>query len=513
MLMILRATILLYIWRKLSVLEQLLGAEGGLSGLCEDVATNPEWLAFASDDRVYEAPLPGAWGKKLSAFQQLLLVKSFREDHLQLLARRFVAAELGGSYVVSPPFDLAGCFRDSQKTTPLIFVLSAGADPTDALVRLAREHDYQDRLHFISLGQGQGDKAARLIELGRQTGDWVCLQNCHLAGSWMPALERIQEQQDPDAVDGMYRLWLTSMPSATFPVPVLQSGIKITNEPPKGLRANLSRTFQDISAEVYEGCSKSREFKKLLFSLAFFHAAILERRKFGPIGWNVPYEWMDSDFQVSREQVQMYLESQPGVPWVTLTYIIAEVNYGGRVTDDKDVRLISAILSRYFNPGVLKDGYRLSPLEAYTAPKEGSIEEVREFVHGLPLDEDPQVFGLHANAQITAQSQAVKAFLDAIVSIQPRISSAEGAKRPEELAAEMAEDFLARCPPLMSEEEAHADTYRRIPGGGIVSLGVFHGQEMDRFNALLARVSGTLGNLISAIKGLVVMSFQLEEQS
>jgi len=327
----------------------------------------------------------------------------------------------------------------------------------------------------------------------------------------MPALERIQEQQDANAIDDMYRLWLTSMPSPTFPVPVLQSGIKITNEPPKGLRANLTRTFQEITPEMYEGCSKSREFKKLLFGLAFFHAAILERRKFGPIGWNVPYEWMDSDFQVSREQVQMYLESQPGVPWVTLNYIIAEVNYGGRVTDDKDVRLISAFLKRYFNEGILEDGYKLSPLEAYMAPDEGSLEEVREYVRGLPMDEDPQVFGLHSNAQITAQSQSAKQFLDTVISVQPRISSGGGGKRPEELVSEMAENFLGRVPGVLKKKEAHAETYKQTPDGGIVSLGVFHSQECDRFNALIQKVSSTLVTLGKAIKGLVVMSAQLED--
>lgn len=82
-------------------------------------------------------------------------------------------------------------------------------------------------------------------------------------------------------------------------MPVLQNGIKITNEPPKGLKANLTRTFQDISPEQYNSCSKTDEYKKLLFSLAFFHAVILERRKFGAIGWNIPYQWMNSDFVTS----------------------------------------------------------------------------------------------------------------------------------------------------------------------------------------------------------------------
>ncbi|CAE8680128.1 unnamed protein product, partial [Polarella glacialis] len=138
--------------------------------------------------------------------------------------------------------------------------------------------------------------------------------------------------------------------------------------------------------------------------------------------------------------VKMYLESQNGVPWVTLCYIVAEVNYGGRVTDDKDVRLISALLKRYFNEGVLTDGYKLSPLDAYQCPDEGSLEEVREYIRGLPVDEDPQVFGLHSNAQITAQTEVANRYMEIILSVQPRISSSGGGgKRPEEVVAEMAQ--------------------------------------------------------------------------
>jgi dynein heavy chain len=96
-----------------------------------------------------------------------------------------------------------------------------------------------------------------------------------------------------------YRLWLTSMPSSDFPVPVLQSGMKITNEPPKGMRMNMSRTLDDVDPNDYEDCAKPKEYKKLFFALAFFHAAILERRKYGPLGWNISYEWMVSDIRIS----------------------------------------------------------------------------------------------------------------------------------------------------------------------------------------------------------------------
>jgi dynein heavy chain len=98
------------------------------------------------------------------------------------------------------------------------------------------------------------------------------------------------------------------MPSSKFPVPVLQNGIKITNEPPKGLKANLLRTYNEVTDISYNSCTKSFEFKKLLFSLGFFHAVILERRKYGAIGWNIPYEWMNSDFETSQLQLKMYLD-------------------------------------------------------------------------------------------------------------------------------------------------------------------------------------------------------------
>lgn len=119
------------------------------------------------------------------------------------------------------------------------------------------------------------------------------LQNCHLAPSWMGELERIFEGIPENPVGNEFnkefRLWLTSMPSNTFPVSILQKGIKLTYEPPKGLKNNLMRCYFGIENKKFEECNKLKEWKKLLFSLSFFHALVIERRKFGPLGWNIPY--------------------------------------------------------------------------------------------------------------------------------------------------------------------------------------------------------------------------------
>jgi len=132
------------------------------------------------------------------------------------------------------------------------------------------------KLDTVSLGQGQDKVAEPKIREARKKGTWVCLQNCHLMVSWMPTLERIAEDITPVNTHPDFRLWLTSMPSDRFPVSVLQNGIKITDEPPKGLKNNLKRSYLGIDENYTEGLPKDKErgLRKLLFALAFFHATI-----------------------------------------------------------------------------------------------------------------------------------------------------------------------------------------------------------------------------------------------
>lgn len=74
-----------------------------------------------------------------------------------------------------------------------------------------------------------------MIEDNLNRGGWVLLMNCHLATSWMSSMESIVENMD-DTKHRDFRLWLTSMPNNTFPVSVLQNSVKMTLEPPSGLK-------------------------------------------------------------------------------------------------------------------------------------------------------------------------------------------------------------------------------------------------------------------------------------
>merc|ERR1719401_2231490 len=99
--------------------------------------------------------------------------------------------------------------------------------------------------------------------------------------------------------------------------------MKMTNEPPKGLKSNLLRSYLSIEQDWFdESCIKTdacqHAFRKMLFGLCFFHALIQERCKYGPLGWNIPYQFSEPDRCICVMQLRMFLEENEGIPYAAL---------------------------------------------------------------------------------------------------------------------------------------------------------------------------------------------------
>ena len=304
-----------------------------------------------------------------------------------------------------------------------------------------------------------------------------------------------------------FRLWLSSMPTPNFPISVLQKGIKMTFEPPKGLKNSLIRAFSTQETTISnDDEKKSDKFKKIFFSLAFFHSVVNERKHYGPLGWNIPYEFSLSDFLISCSQIKVFLEEYDEIYWESLNYMIAEINYGGRVTDPHDKNLIKIILDDYINPRIFENPYKFSESGLYHIPNKSSYNSFKNYIKNLPINDMPEVFGLNENAEITSAIMEANALCSCILSLLPR-TNAEAGINLEQNVKEKCLHFLTQIP----NEFDLLDVHKKFPVSYDESMNAVLHQELIRFNNLLIVIKNTIEQVIQGIEGNIVLNNEIEE--
>jgi dynein heavy chain len=205
------------------------------------------------------------------------------------------------------------------------------------------------------------------------------------------------------------------------------------------------------------------------------------------------------------DQLFVYLEEEESVPYATLQYLGGECNYGGRVTDDKDRRCILNIISDFYCPGIIEDGYKFSTSGLYYAPENGDLASYLAYIRQLPFSEGPELFGLHDNADITTAITETQGLLDTTLSLQPRTSGGGGVSWEEQLSG-MAMEIHSRMPNLYDIERIEIVYPVRFDE----SMNTVLVQECMRFNKLLGVIRTSLVDVQKALKGIVVMSGELE---
>ncbi|XP_060520964.1 dynein axonemal heavy chain 6 [Cylas formicarius] len=452
------------------------------------------------------------WDGKLNDFEKLMLIKTLKEEKLVFAITEYVKVNLGQAFIESPQISLNLLYHDTSNTVPLIFILSTGSDPFSAFQRFANDMGFKDRVKSISLGQGQGPIAEMMIQEATDTGDWVFLQNCHLATSWMVVLERIvlQIAETSAKVHKAFRLYMSSMPSKYFPVAVLQNSVKVTNEPPKGLKANVKRSFADMQEDFFEDHYLEQKWRAILFGICMFHGVIQERKKFGPLGWNIVYEFNDSDREFAFNTLKMFC-ADGTIPWEALEYLTGEITYGGRVTDYWDLRCLKTILKIFFSPQILTEDYKYSESGIYYCPNYEKLQQYRNFIDDFPLIEEPEIFGMHENANIAFQIQETQTIVRTIMECQPRSEIGAEGKSRDQIVYELADRVIKTIQPKILTDDVNIYMFKIDDKGRLPSLTTVLMQEIDRYNNLLQLIHSSMDQLKKAIKGLIVMSESLED--
>ncbi|XP_059612585.1 dynein axonemal heavy chain 7 [Phlebotomus argentipes] len=496
-------------WAHLQQLEQM----EEFQGFIEDFHTNlPEWKTYYDIKEPQIAPFPPSWGNKINRFEKLLVLNALRPDKTAAAIQKFVACEMGPLYVRPPAFDITKSFEDANCLMPLIFILSPGADPIGALTLHAEKMGFSKAFETVSMGKGQGPIAERLIKSAQKAGTWVCLQNCHLATSWLPTLEQIWEDMDVHNTALTFRLWLTSYPVENFPPALLQCGVKMTNEPPTGLKQNLLRSYNSEpmnNEQFYTGCpDKYKAFTKLLYGLCFFHAVVQERRKFSAMGWNIAYPFNETDFQISVRQLQRFINEFAEIPFETVAYLTAECNYGGRVTDVWDRRVIGTLLQDYFNENVVTDvTYKFSDTSsAFAIPTKFEHRDiVKHIERNIPSNPSTEVYGLHMNAGIFKDLTMSKVLLKCLTLT---LGTAD-----DETLEESQENLLLIIMEIEKKLPGNFDLENigeRFPIDYYESMNTVLMQELEKFNVLLEEIRTTCREIVDAIGGFGVFTPHLE---
>ncbi|CAB4069325.1 DNAH [Lepeophtheirus salmonis] len=405
-------------WNAIVSINKMESFQGLMASLRDDFEAWKEFYYSASPSRDI---LPNGW-RQIRDLDYIFLLKILRPDRVIFAIRDFVSEKLGRDYVYPQILDLKNCYEDSDSSTPIILILSPGADPLASINSIQVGSDKAPVfVRSLSLGQGQGPKAESLLISASREGGWIILQNCHLSPHWMnDRLEAIWEDEVNIDPDPRFRLWLTSYPTEDFPPQILQLSIKVSLQSPNGLKANLSVAFSSppiSTSDFYDvnECPLLRTvFRRLVYGLSFFHGITLERLNYEGLGWNdVTYEFTWSDLNISLHQLKDMLLSENNCNIVeedkinfaiekcipALQYLIGECNYGGRVREAFDRRLLSSLLKTCFNIS-LASTHRANISGNYFIPGELQRANILEIIARFSDISDPDAVGLHENAAL-----------------------------------------------------------------------------------------------------------------
>ncbi|CAH8665291.1 unnamed protein product [Schistosoma haematobium] len=488
-------------WLNLVALSSL----NQFASILDQVVSNERgWRQWTDKTSPELENIPDGYQSNLDTFRRLLIIRAWCPDRITNQANIYVGDCLGRKFAEGFVLDLDGVYHESTPLWPIVGLLSTGSDPTTQIELLAKK--YRVDCKIISMGQGQEIHAKRLVSNLLTTGGWILLQNCHLSLAYVAEL--LSQITEIEHIHPEFRLWVTTEVHTQFPISFLQTSIKFTNEPPQGIRAGIKRTYATFTQD-YLDINNRPQWKPMIYAISFLHTTVQERRKFGSLGWNIAYEFNTSDLNASLQFVQNHLDDMDpklGIDWKCVTYMLGEIQYGGRVIDDFDNRLLNTYCKLWFNENLFNSEFEFAP--GYKIPHVQKLSEFINAINEIPLYDSPQAFGLHENVNITYQSKKAKVILDCILNVQPKDANTGASETREDVVRRMAMDMLDKLPPNYIQFEVNE---RLNQMGALQPMNIFLRQELNRIQKLLTIMRENLVDLKLAIDGTIVMSEQLRQ--
>ena len=354
----------------------------------------------------------------------------------------------------------------------------------------------------VALGQGQADTALDRLREAMASGSWVVLKNLHLMTSWVPVLAKEVAGGSPHPD---FRLWLTAEPHPRFPALLSEMCLKVTYEAPPGIKKNLQSTLGSWAPDfLSRGNNPVRS--QTIFTAAWFHAVIQERRTYIPQGWANYYEFSDGDLRAGLEVIEtLFREADNNVSWDFIHGLFINAIYGGRVDNMYDLRILASYLTSYFNSNVLAGANRSrAPLgPGLELPATTSMQEYMDLVSKLPEEDKPSFFGLPANIERSHQRNVSTKVLNQLKQL--RLSSEVAARFDRERWTAELSPILALWKKLNQGTGLLQQKLTQPQVDGVSPIKGFVMQESHNGVALLQDLHKSLAGLSKVIRGTALL--------
>ena len=508
-------------WLMVNSLAKIEGFEKFPSDLNEAA---PRFLEWYNHETPETEKLPLDWsGLEKEPFKKLLVLRALRPDRLVIAITKWLRNALpdGNMYVDADSTNsslriLELAVEDSTPAVPIFFILSPGTDVVADVDKLADRMELEKGISYWNVGMGQGQDVVAMdrLQLGHTQGHWVILNNCHLMPEWCIELEKKLDNFNVEGSHERFRVFLTAEPSPYIPIGILSRCIKLTNEPPAGLRANLKRAFCSFDPDDFDELDSKQ--KAIIFALSFYHAILIERKKFGTKGFNMMYPFSLGDLRDSSIVLGNYMDnaSSSKIPWEDLRYLFGEITYGGHIVNDLDRLLNITYLDFYLQDNVLDQKEMFPYVEnekgvSFKTPMPTTWELYNKHIDEYLTSESPLAFGLHPNAEIDFRLNNSNDVLLRLTELQPRdASGGEGTMSPTEIAEQAMGDIKEKINDFIFDMFELNSTLEGDLKGPYQNCFL---QECDIMNILTVEMRRSLKELKMGFDGELTMSSAMED--
>ncbi|OHT00707.1 Dynein heavy chain family protein [Tritrichomonas foetus] len=360
--------------------------------------------------------IPEIFGSKLDDLQKLLFIKTISPHKLPYFVKMFVNKNLGLDYTKQITPHLSIAHKLSSPNSPILLLLATpNIDARQNVLYLAHKMQMDEKIKVRAMSITESLKVEKELHLAATRGEWIFLEKIENSGKFIEELYTTIIKVCSGSIHPDFRIFLSTHINSKLPPDITFNSVKMIIENADSIRLNALSHLSHLPEDFFANETSLR----MSFTLTMYHCIVSSRQKFGIAGFNCPYDFNDSDFQLVTNVIHPFLSNDPNfIPYEYISYLIGNLIYGGHSNDQIDKKIISSMLSRIFSKEAITNIYEpqqenQSPGQSVTyangplfvLPKVTNKRKLFNFLQSLPETDSPSIYGLNENLRSSHEIQ------------------------------------------------------------------------------------------------------------